>query len=362
MHTNKLKPAGFSYFIQARVVVCTAIALCFPVHLSANTPHSVEVLEQHFSDGDYPFIINALASAQKKTPEQYNLLISALMNQDLDDAEAAAEDFIAAYSKDYRAYHTHANVMGAQASSSIFSALGYAKKAKASLQQAIEVAPNNIKVYQALMKFHLVAPAIAGGDSERAKALVDKIASMDNTEGQFALADYLVAEGDDEGAESIYRSLSQQEDTHLRATFELGSFYLSEEKFERAVSTLMPVLDITLTKVDDKTAPEWDKYERDAFNLMYAKYRLGLAALKSGTQAETGVKALNAYLADLDTTAINTSSLPNKNWVHLRLAGLLLSLNQVDQAQETVGLITPSDNDSFNRILEKLEKQIKKRA
>lgn len=120
----------------------------------------VETLKAYFKQGDYNYVVESLEAVEGKSPEQHNMLISSLMNIDLDDAEEAAEQFVQDYSDNYKAYHTHASVMGAQASSSIFSALGYAKKAKKSLEKAVEIAPEEVAVYQALMQFHLMAPLL----------------------------------------------------------------------------------------------------------------------------------------------------------------------------------------------------------
>lgn len=362
MRQNFPSSAGASYGCRLSTIAFCTLITCFSTYCAADASVSSETLARYLNEGDYSAVVQALNASPQKTPEQYNMLISALMEQDLDDAEDAAQDFIDAYSNDYRAYHTHASVMGAQASSSIFSALSYAKKAKVSLQKAVKIAPDNIAVYKALLKFHLMAPSIAGGDKERARSLVEQISSMDATEGQFALADFYSSEDDEKAAEKILLALSQQDETRIRGVFSLGSMYLLDDKFDQAVSTLEPLLYEEVAPITDEASSEWKKYESDVQSLMFGKYRIGLAAVKSKQHTQIGVQALNAYLTQLNDTTIDTSDLPNKSWANLRLAELLLNLDMVDEANEALAQIKRKKDKRLDALLAKLEKQIKKRA
>ena len=227
----------------------------------ASTSIDVTALKAFFKEGDFARVIDALDDVQNKSPEQHNMLISALMNTDLDDAEEAAEQFLQAYSDDYRAYHTHASVMGAQASSSIFSALGYAKKAKKSLEMAVKIAPENIEVYQALMQFHLMAPSIAGGDMDEAMNLAQQIAALDKTEGQFAIARVYLEDEKESEAKAIFASLIEDEQTQIRARVELGSFYLSDEQYASSFDILSPLSELEITEVTKAENDAWEMYQ-----------------------------------------------------------------------------------------------------
>ncbi|APE04547.1 hypothetical protein CW735_01215 [Alteromonas sp. MB-3u-76] len=332
--------------------------------VSTSSEKSAELtnLEMYARQGDWERVIDKLEDVKGKSPEQYNLLISALMNTDLDDAEEVAEEFIASYSKDYRAFHTHANVMGAQASNSIFSALGYAKKAKSSLEQAIAIAPDEIAVYRALMQFHLVAPSIAGGDMDEAKKLAEKIATIDSVEGQFALASFYLKDDNEDQARAIYDALAQNEASALRANFEFGSHYLSSEKYSHAFEALSPLMEMSVATVESKDSAQWHEYEQRESNLLYGKYRLGQVALNSDKFTNTGIAALEQYIDGFNTTNIDTAGLPSVNWAQLRLAELRLNANDIEKAKSTLALINGSEGERFSKILKALKKKIKKRA
>ncbi len=315
-----------------------------------------------FQQGAFEKIIEALSEIKNKTPEQHNMLVSALMNTDLDDAEEASERFIRAYSNDYRAYHTHASVMGAQASSSIFSALGYAKKAKQSLEQAVEIAPDEIAVYQALMRFHLMAPSIAGGDIDEAKKLAQHIATLDDIEGQFALAKVYLEDDQEGEAKTLYAPLLERDDTQIRARFELGNYYLTDEQFQASYDILLPLSAMQVPVVDKADNEQWDKYEESMSRLLYGKYRLGQVAVKSGQYTQEGIQALKRYLQEYDDTIIDTQSLPTPSWAKLRLAELLLNANALSEAEDLIKQIGEDDDKNFSKILKQLKKELKKRA
>ena len=349
------------------VAVSTLLSSTAPMALESNavpaaTKASIEVLDAYFKKGDFEYVVSTLEDLKNKTPQQYNLLISALMNIDLDDAEEVADEFIAVYSKDYKAYHTHANVMGAQASNSVFSALGYAKKARESLETAVEIAPNEVGVYKALMQFHIVAPSIAGGDMEEAERLANKIATIDALEGQFAKARFYLEDEQVEKANAIYADLTQQEASKIRASLELGSYYLSEESFQSAYETLSVLLTASVPIVEDKDSTLWEDYQENKSDLLYGKYRLGLVAVNSGEHTDTGITALEQYIDEYHTTNIDTTHLPTMNWAHLRLAELRLNANDVEKAKATLALIEGEEDKRFAKILKGLKKQIKKRA
>lgn len=344
------------------VLTSTAITAAESNAMSEAPRSNIEKLDEYFKKGDYEYVVSTLEDLKEKTPKQYNMLISALMNIDLDDAEEMAEEFISVHSNDYKAFHTHANVMGAQASNSVFSALSYAKKAKTSLETAIKIAPDEVGVYQALMQFHIVAPSIAGGDMEEAERLADKIAMIDAIEGKFAKAKFYLEDEQLKRASAIYSELAEQDATKVRASLELGSHYLSEENYQNAFDTLSVLLTTSVPTVEDKESALWDDYQESKSDLLYGKYRLGLVAVNSGQYTNDGIAALEQYIKEYNSTNIDTTRLPSMNWANLRLAELRLNANDIEEAKSTLALIDGEEGERFAKIMKGLKKQIKKRA
>ena len=341
----------------------SAVALCvstlsFSCLSTADTLISDDALDAWFKEGKYEQIIETLEDEKNKSPERYFTYISALMKTDLDDAEGAAEDLLVAYPDNYRVYLMHASVMGAQAGESIFSALGYAKKARKSLEKATEVAPDEIQTYQALFQYHLFVPSIAGGDMDTAKSLVEKIAALDSNEGLFAEAKYLLADGKKEQGIVILQSLAEKPETQVEARYVLGDRYMSDEAYQLAVETLQPLMSIELEAVSEEDESAWETYSDNRYNQLYGFYRLGQSAVLSGEFTELGIQALETYLTEFPGTSINTEGLPSLNWANLRLAELYLNAKNKDQARLALQRIEGKEDDHFGKLLKGLKKKV----
>ena len=334
----------------------------FSVLVHAQTESSDEQLKRLLQAGNFQSVINQLDDIPNKTRTQFNLLISAQMNVDLDDAEASADDFIQAYSNDYRAYHMHANVMGAQASSSIFSAIGYAKKAKKSLETAVTIAPKEPAVYQALMQFHVMAPSIAGGDMEEAKKLVEKIAQLDETEGAFARASYLAADDNQAQATNILAELANQPENRIRALYELGNLHINNEQYKEAFEALSSLPSAQVPAAEESDEKAWNAYSTNKFSQLHGSYRIGWLAVKTNQYTESGINALTHYLSEIDATDIDTQQLPSKNWANLRLAELFINEGNIPMAQQVIARIEDDSDKRLLKILKQLKKQLKKRT
>jgi len=337
-------------------------ALLLAVFSHAGQADTQEQLSRLLQSGDYQLVIDKLEHSKDKTARQYNLLISAQMNVDLDDAEESAEAFIRDYSDDYRAYHMHANVMGAQASGSIFSALGYAKKAKQSLETAVQLAPQELAVYQALMQFHIVAPSIAGGDMDEAKKLVEKIEQLNELEGAFARASFLAAEEKTLQAKQVLTQLSEQPQAHVRALYELGNLHIQNEQYDEAFDALSPLLSASVEEAERADEKAWNAYSNNKFSQLYGTYRIGWLAVKTDQYTQPGINALTHYLNEIETTDIDTQQLPTKNWANLRLAELFMQADNMPMAQQTIARITEDGDKRLIKILKQLKKQLKKRT
>ncbi|MDO6566673.1 hypothetical protein Q4561_06350 [Alteromonas sp. 1_MG-2023] len=343
-------------------LLCSFFVLSFISVVNADTLPSDDALDAMFKAQDYDSIVDTLEPLPSKTVKQYNLLISALMNTDLDDAEEVAIQFINDHKGNYRAYHMHASVMGAQATSSIFSALGYAKKAKASLEKAVEIAPDEIDVYQALMQFYIMAPSIAGGDIDEAKKLADKITQMDALEGKFATAKVYAADDKKTEAKVILNALSEQPEFETRSRYELGQLLINEEEYDDAIAALTPLISTNIEKAEKSDEQAWDTYSNNKFTQLYGTYRVGWIAVETSEYTDSGINALTLYLTELNTTDINTQQLPSKNWANLRLAELYLNADDVSMASSTIAKITEDDDKRLTKTLKSLKKQIKKRT
>lgn len=72
--------------------------------------------------------------------------------------------------------------------SSMFTAPGYASKARQAFEKAVQLNPKNQDALNDLFEFYLQAPGFLGGGMDKASALVDRIAALDPAEKHFAEA------------------------------------------------------------------------------------------------------------------------------------------------------------------------------
>ena len=304
----------------------------------------------------YGEVIDQFERSKPKSFEDFETLIYTQLEVDVDDAEEAVEDMLAALPEHYRAHLLSASVMGAQASNGIFGALGYAKKAKKGLEKAIELAPDNIDALNGLISFHLAAPSIAGGDKDEARKLVEKIKKLDAKEGQFAEARYLMSTDESESAESILNALAEQEDTKARALFVLAGVYNNDETREKALEHYRMVLavDLKLAELDDKSRERHQRWN------MLANYRIGQLALAMSGHSQEGIAALTQYINEYQATDADVYGMPSLSWARLRLIELLLNAGDVNQAKIVEPQLNDLDESRYKKIRKKLVKRIDK--
>ena len=337
------------------------ILLCLLMHTQAIASDGRHIeLSQLLKNGKLSEVVSILNERQNKTLEDYLLLVSTVVELDLDDAEDAAEQMLKAYPNQYKAYLQHASVMGKQASNSVFSALGYASKAKSSLDKALALSSDNTETLNALLTFHLAAPSIAGGDMEEARVLVDKIANIDATAGKYAQVRYLQANEQADDAISILKSLSEQAGQEIQAGFQLGNLYIQQEAYSQAMQVFKAVTHVTLPKlIGDEPEHVVEDFKRNQFMHLMSFYRVGWSALKAQTDYELGASAMQTYIDKLSSIEESNNAYPSVNWAKLRLSELLLKEKNNEQAKQVFTSIEiENDDKNFKKLYKKLKKRL----
>lgn len=182
-------------------------------------------------------------------------------------------------------------------SASIFSKLGLAKDCLKAAEKAVSLAPNNNDYVEFLVGYHINAPAIAGGDSDKAKTLIASIAARDPAlalalQAQMALKDEKAAE-----AEKLYRQAIATGSPTSRYRIELANYYQGVERYADAYALLNEQL---------KQTPD------DSQTL----YQLGRTAVLAKRYLDEGAEALQAYLKNPPKSG---TSAPSRAWAALRL-------------------------------------------
>lgn len=222
-------------------------------------------------------VIEKIAAAEPDNAEaQYYLGVLALRRQDIDAAIAHLERATALAPKSSPYMLELGGAYGQAAmKAGLLAKWGLAKKAKAALEQAVALDPENLAAHQGLLNYYQMAPSFAGGSMPKAYEQAEEIRRRNPAWGATALV----------------------------------PLYLKDQKFDDAFT----VLDVAL-----KANP--DDY--------YLTYQIGRVADISGQRLERGEQALHRCL-ELSPKG----NQPPHAAVHWRLGNLALKRGDVAAAR-----------------------------
>ena len=155
---------------------------------------------------------------------------------------------------------------------------GLAKRARAALERAVELDPENIEARSGLIQFHLLAPGIVGGSSSKASAHAAEIAKRSPFRG--ALARAWIAED----RKNYDQAAREYRDAITRAPDSLVSYWGLAQLWQRG------------GRYDSSFALMEGLIQRQP-NAMPAYYYYGRAASLSGQHLQQAVSALERYIA-----------------------------------------------------------------
>jgi tetratricopeptide (TPR) repeat protein len=155
---------------------------------------------------------------------------------------------------------------------------GFAKRARAALERAVELDPTSIEARSGLIQFHLLAPGLVGGSSSKARAHASEIAKHSPFRGALARAWIAEDRRDYDQAAREYRDAIDQAPDSLISYWGLAQLWQRGSRFDSAFALMDYVI----------------KRHPDA---MPAYYYYGRAASLSGQHLPEAVRALERYIA-----------------------------------------------------------------
>ncbi|MDT8409111.1 MAG: hypothetical protein RQ741_05890 [Wenzhouxiangellaceae bacterium] len=160
----------------------------------------------------------------------------------------------------------------------VFKALRIARRVREDLENAFEADPENVAVLRALMVFHRKAPAIAGGDDQRARQLGEHLDRLAPAHAGFDRARRLAAQ--DRPGQAL-KELAVAIDQAGSVPLEWRSLHASLLRQRQCFDEALAVLDAMLAE-SPAFGPAW--------------YELGLISDHSGRHTRRGIEALGRYL------------------------------------------------------------------
>lgn len=142
---------------------------------------------------------------------------------DLDAAQQFAEKAVAGNPKDARYHLRLAEIAGDKASRvSMLRAISLGRTFKKELDASMALDPKNPDALTYLMRFHLEAPGILGGDKNKARAIPDEIVKVDPVKGYFAKVILARHDKQDEAVEGFYRKAVEAKPDSIPARLALA--------------------------------------------------------------------------------------------------------------------------------------------
>lgn len=182
--------------------------------------------------------------------------------------------------------------------SNMLAALGHARKARAALEKAVELAPDDIPTRLGLMTFYRQAPGVAGGGIDKAHSQADEVIKRDAFRGHLAKGQLFQHEKKWAEAERSFREAARLAPDSLDPPFAIGQLNVLRENWGAAFAAYEEVL------------------ERYPDNLA-AMYQIGRVAALSGQRLDRGEAMLRRYLAGEPIRG-----LPSHAAAHLRLGNI----------------------------------------
>ena len=160
---------------------------------------------------------------------------------------------------------------------SLLRKFGWAKKCRIAFEKAVELDPSNSDAGLDLIQFYLIAPGMAGGGIEKARALAPRIDAPESSRRILAGALLLQGEGKGIEAEAAFRKALEKAPADERNLTYFVTFLVAEKRFADAMETCRHIL----TLHPDVTGTH---------------YQIGKVASMGGQGLEEGLASLQKFL------------------------------------------------------------------
>jgi cytochrome c-type biogenesis protein CcmH/NrfG len=192
---------------------------------------------------DYEGSVQLLLASASKDGDTYNLIgRNYYMLSDYKKASDFMSKAVKVEPGNSQFWHWLGRAWGRRAeTSSVFTAPGYASKARDAFETAVRLDPKNIEAMNDLFEYYLEAPGFLGGGLDKASALASQIAASDKVEGFYAQARLAEKRNEYGQAEQQLRSAAELAPQQIGRVIDLAKFLArqgrvqeSERVFEQA--------------------------------------------------------------------------------------------------------------------------------
>ena len=263
-------------------LLCVLPACAANVSAALKQNNALEAGRQAYESSDYSKAVLELQTAAAKEAQngeiQLLLTKSYLELQERDAAITSAERAVAIDPKSSVYHEWLGRAYGEKAEhSSMFSALGLARKTHREFEVAVELDEKNFAARQALIEFDCAAPGIVGGGEEKAKPEIEKLLAMDASEGHYATGVCRKDKKDFAAADAEFKLALESHPKRADLIYDIGDYAMRRSQAERLLE---------VAEIGERASPS------DPRGMFYRA--VGLILTKE--KPEAAEKMLRAYL------------------------------------------------------------------
>src|SRR5277367_638732 len=193
-----------------------------------------------YESSDFAKAVLELQGAASKEPQngevQLLLTKSYLELQERDAAITSAERAVAIDPKSSVYHEWLGRAYGEKADhTSMFSAMGLARKTHREFEIAVELDERNFAARQALIEFDCAAPGMVGGGEEKAKPQIEKLQGMDASEWHYAAGNCRRQKKDLAAANAEFKLALESHPKSADLIFDIGDYAVRRGKGERLI-------------------------------------------------------------------------------------------------------------------------------
>lgn len=318
--------------IQSFILLLLLSAAPFSPAIANLDKHSL--LESLLKDGKYEEAETEAKRLLQQSPDSQNYQFALaqiyLNTQQYDEAEEFIEKVLEHEQLEEKHWLMASGIYGMQAQeSSIFSKLGYAKKAKSSLKSLLTLNPRNEEGLIGMIQFHMAAPGIAGGDEDEIPRLMQRLKIVNPTRHTLMQAQRYFADEDIDGGLAVIDAGLKEQPNSVELLFVKAVQYGQKSYYQQAFDIFNRIQSISLPANANTQEKSWH---------VMSVYQSGKVSAEHGVSLEQGKKNMFAFME-------SEQSQVEESWIRFRLGQILWQLNEKDFAKSQFELIPSLDPD-----------------
>jgi tetratricopeptide (TPR) repeat protein len=193
----------------------------------AAAPAPLDAARQQFEAGSYAAAIRTLQAAVASNPQNASLYFwmgrSYYEMKDFQDASSQLERAVKLEPNNAEYHDWLGRAYGQDADRN--RSFWLARKSRQQFEEAVRLAPSNLRARRDLMEFYASAPWILGGSKDKAREQIAAITAVDPVEGALAQADFFKDTKRRDEVEPYYRKILDWKPHRIEPYFEAADYY-----------------------------------------------------------------------------------------------------------------------------------------